>query len=243
MRCLALTVASLAFFPSLAASQTLEGTVLFGEERRAVQHARVSLVTRGMDVLDTAKTDVFGYFVVSAPKAGSYSIVLRRQGYLPIVTDRFDLGDGEIRADTVFLDSAEAGRSVEDAINQSLRSVFGGSASSGIGRMIGPDDMVEHRQRFQTLGDLARNGRILGATVVGNTGQSCIRFSAARDCAQIFLNGLPVFVSADQINLLDVEAILGLRSAELGMAAVEGRRFDRSRYGVVMVYTTGFNGR
>jgi len=243
MRCLALTVATLAILPGAAASQTLEGTILLGEQRRAVQNARVALVTRSMDVLDTATTDVFGYFVVNAPKAGSYSIVLRRPGFLPIVTDRFDLAEGEVRADTVFLDSAEAGRSIQDAIDQNLRSVFGGSARSGIGRLIAPEDMEVFRQRFQSLGDLARNGRILGATVVGSTGQTCIRFSGAGDCAQIFLNGLAVFVSADQISLLDVEAILGLRNTELGMAAAEGRRFDRSRYGVVMVYTTGFNGR
>lgn len=243
MRSKALLFAALAVVPGLASSQTLEGTVLFGEQRQAVQNARVALVTRGMDLLDSATTDVFGFFILKAPKAGSYSIVLRRPGYLPIVTDRFELGDGETRADTVFLDSATAGKSVEDAINQNLRQVFGGSASSGMGRLIGPEAMDANRLRFQTLGDIARNGRILGATLVGTQGQSCIRFSGAQGCAQVFLNGLPIFVSADQINLMDVEAILGLRNQDLGLAATQNRRFDGSRFGAVMVYTTGFNGR
>jgi hypothetical protein len=243
MRSLALILAAVASLPSAVAAQTLEGAVLLGEERRAMQNARLALVTRGMERVDTTTTDAFGYFVLNAPKAGSYSIVLRRPGFLPIVTDRFELGEGEVRVDTVFVDSAMAGRSLSEAIDHNLRSVFGGGARSAIGRLIGPEDLDAYRLRFQTLGDIARNGRILGATAYGTQGQSCIRFSGAQGCAQVFLNGLPIFISVDQINLIDVEAVLGLRGNELGVTVTEGRRFDASRYGAVMVYTTGFNGR
>jgi hypothetical protein len=42
------------------------------------------------------------------------------------------------------------------------------------------------------------------------------------------------------VSASDVEAVVAIRPLELGMAVTEARRWDNTRYGAVMVYTSRF---
>jgi hypothetical protein len=107
-------------------------------------------------------------------------------------------------------------------------------------RFIGPEDIEASRERLYWLGDLVRlGGKQLGVQHVNPPG-GCFRFVGQARCAQIFVNGVPVFLSPDQIATRDLEAVVAIRPEELGSAITAGRIQDNSRYGVVLVYTTDF---
>ena len=67
---------------------------------------------------------------------GKYTLLVRRKGYLPITTEPFELPEGELLTDTVFLSGRQAELSYKDALNESIRRVFGASAMSGMSRLI-----------------------------------------------------------------------------------------------------------
>jgi hypothetical protein len=75
---------------------------------------------------------------------------------------------------------------------------------------------------------------------VGTGGRQCLRFAGEGGCAQIFLDGLPVDVRSEIVSAADVEALVAIRPLELGMAVTAARRWDNTRYGAVMVYTSRF---
>ena len=240
MRAQVALVALTALVPLAGQAQRIEGIVLIGAARSAVQQARVFLVNNRLDVLAEGKTDGFGSFTLGAEKAGKYALLVRRTGFLPIVTERFELAEGETRTDTVFLEGRAAERSVRDAISDNLRQVFGSGGSLGMARFLGPDDIDPVREKYINLGDFARHGKLLGVQLSGSSVSGCLRFSGQPRCAQVFLDGMPVFVSTDQIMARDIEALVALRPTELGSAVTSTRTQDNSRYGAVMVYTNRF---
>ena len=77
-----------------------------------VATSKVALLDRRQNVLDTTTTDVFGGFSLTAEKPGKYSLMVRRTGYYPILTDNFELLEDETRRDTVFLTGKMAEMSV-----------------------------------------------------------------------------------------------------------------------------------
>lgn len=193
-----------------------------------------------LDVIDTAVTDAFGGFTLKAAKPGKYSIVVRRSGFLPILTESFALTEGPTLTDTVFLEGTQAERGIKDVISESVRRTFGGGVLTTFWRFIGPEDIEPARDRLYWLGDLVRlGGKQLGVQHVDPPG-GCFRFVGQRRCAQIFVNGVPVFLSPDQIATRDLEAVVAIRPEELGSAITSGRLQDNSRYGVVLVFTTDF---
>jgi hypothetical protein len=237
---LPLVALSLAAGSPLSA-QRFEGIVVVGKNKVAAQRARVELLGKRDVLVDTAVTDAFGGFTVKAEKPGKYTLLVRRTGFLPITTEAFDLPEGELLTDTVFLTGRSAELDVKGAIQESIRKVFGGPAMTGFARFIGPDTMPVIRERYNTLGDLLRTGRILGVSMPGGSASGCIRFSGARGCGQLFVDELPVNIRPDQIYLGDVEALSAIRGQELGIAVQSARRFDNSRFGVLMVYTNRFS--
>ena len=235
-------VLALALLPigSLTA-QSFQGIVVVGAGKSAAQQAKVVLLGKRDRVVDSATTDAFGGFSVRAEKAGKYTLLVRRQGFLPINTESFELPENEVVTDTVHLTGRSAELGVRDALQQSLRRVFGGVVLGGFTRMVGPDSMEVLRARFPTLGDYARAGRLLGVSMPSGVNSSCLRFSGESYCGQLFIDELPVNLRPDQVFMSDVEAVIAIRGMELGQTVMDTRRFDASRFGVVMIYTSRFN--
>ncbi len=241
MRPTTLTLALTLLAASSAAAQKFQGIVVVGAGKVAAQRAQVVLMGKRDRVVDTTVTDAFGSFSVSADKPGKYTLLVRRPGYLPVNTESFELPENEVLTDTVHLTGRSAELGVKEALGQSLRRVFGGAVLGGFMRMVGPDSMAALRSRFPTLGDYARAGRLLGVSMPNGSNSSCLRFSGESYCGQLFIDELPVNLRPDQVFLGDVEAIIAIRGMELGQVVMDTRRFDASRYGVVMVYTNRFH--
>jgi hypothetical protein len=241
MRTISRSLAVAAILPiATATAQTFQGIVVVGEGKVAAQRAHVVLLGKRDRLVDSAVTDAFGGFTVKADKPGKYTLLVRRKGFLPIGTEPFELAEAEVLTDTVHLTGRAAELGYKEAIAQSLRRVFGGAVLGGFVRAVGPDSTAVLRDRFPTLGDYARAGRLLGVSMPNGVSSSCLRFSGEPYCGQLFIDELPVNLRPDQVFMSDVEAIIAIRGMELGQVVMDTRRFDASRYGVVMVYTNRF---
>lgn len=246
MRALARGIRTILTLPALLAAtvtpivaQTIDAIVVVGTDKRPVPTTKVALLDRRQNVLDTTTTDVFGGFTLTAAKPGKYSLMVRRTGFYPIITDDFQLLEDETLRDTVFLTGKMAETSVKDLIGADIRRLFSSAVLGSFQRYLGPDDIEEMRSRSFTLGDLVRNGHLAGLQWY-NPPSGCLRFSGTPGCAQIYLDGLPVQIRVDAISSADVEAIVAFRDMELGIAATSRGGLDNTRYGAVLVYTRRF---
>lgn len=224
---------------SAAGAQTLDGVVVVGPGKSAVGRTKVALLDRRQNIVDTVTTDVFGEFTLRSAKPGRFSLLVRRAGFYPIVTDHFELLKDETRRDTVVLTGKAAEKSVREVIGQEVRNIFGTQTLAGMQRFLGPDEIEKLREHSFSLGDLVRSGRLAGLSWI-NPPSGCLRFSGARGCAQIFLDGLPVNIRVDQVPGSDIEAIVAFRDTELGLLATSRGAMDNSRFGAVLVYTRRF---
>lgn len=231
-----------AALPARAAAQTIDGILVVGEARSAVAGARVFLLNRFQESIDTASTDVFGAFKLEASKPGRYFIQVRRKGYYPILTERFELQEEETRTDTVVLQGKVAEQSVKNVVEDNVQRLFGSSVGAAFSRWLGPDEMEALRGEAFSLGDVVQRGRMLGVQWL-NPPSGCLRFSGASGCAQLYVDGLAVFMRPDQVNASDIEAVIALRATEIGTSTTGGGPLDNSRFGAVLVYTSRFNGR
>jgi hypothetical protein len=222
-----------------AEAQTIDGIVVVGADKRPVATTKVALLDKKQNILDTTTTDVFGGFTLSAKKPGKYSLLVRRSGFYPIITDNFELLQDDTRRDTVYITGKQAELSVKDVIAQDVRRIFSSASGAGMQRFLGPDDIEQLRSRAFTLGDLIRDGRLAGLQWY-NPPSGCLRFSGSSGCAQIFLDGIPINIRVDAISASDIEAIVAFRDMELGIGAVSRGSYDNSRYGAVLVYTRRF---
>lgn len=219
-----------------ASAQTIDGIVVVGADKRPVATTKLALLDRKQVVLDTTTTDVFGGFTLTAKKPGKYSLLVRRKGFYPVVTDNFELLKDETRRDTIYIAGKSAEMSVKDVITQDVRRIFSSASGAGFQRFLGPDEIEELRAHAFSLGDLIRDGRLAGLQWY-NPPSGCLRFSGSSGCAQIFLDGIPVNLRIDAISASDIEAIVAFRDMELGIAATSRGGLDNSRYGAVLVYT------
>lgn len=233
----ALAVASPIVAPLHA--QSIQGLILVGAARRSAPGATLVLLDRKHAPVDTAQADVFGAFSLQAPASGRYYILVRRSGYYPILSERIDLRDTETRNDTLFLRGDDAELNFRQIFAKDLTRLFGSSISAGMTRSMMPEQVDSLRDKTIHLGDIVRTGRFVGLQYYQQSG--CLRFSGEPACAQLYVDGLPVNMRAEQISTQDIEAIMAVRSAELGYFANASR--DNSNYGVVMVYTSRFASR
>ncbi|MEO7965321.1 MAG: carboxypeptidase-like regulatory domain-containing protein [Gemmatimonadaceae bacterium] len=224
-----------------ASAQSVEGLVLVGNAKRAAQGATVFLLNQKQQPVDTAQADVFGSFALQAPSGGRYFLLVRRQGYYPILSDRFEIRDTEARVDTVFLSGPDAELTFRELFTRDLARLFGSSISAGASRYVGPEKMDSIRGMSVHLGDVVTRGHLSGLQYYPQSG--CLRFSGEGGCAQVYLDGLPVTLRADQISASDIEAVMALRPLELGVFANTRSSPDNSIYGVVMLYTSRFASR
>jgi hypothetical protein len=219
-----------------ASAQTIDGIVVVGADKRPVATTKLALLDRKQVVLDTTTSDVFGGFTLTAKKPGKYSLLVRRKGFYPVVTETFELLKDETRRDTIYIAGKAAEMSVKDVIAQDVRRIFSSASGAGLQRFLGPDEIEELRSHAFSLGDLIRDGRLAGLQWY-NPPSGCLRFSGASGCAQIFLDGIPVNLRIDAISASDIEAIVAFRDMELGVAATSRGGLDNSRFGAVLVYT------
>lgn len=226
--------------PDSAPAQRFEGIVVVGETKRAVQRADLTLLGRRDRPVDSARTDVFGGFTLAAEKPGKFTILVRREGFMPMTTEAFELPEGEVLTDTVFLTGTLAENSIKDVIAKHIQQVFGAGPMAAMSRYAGPDKLLPNRERYLNLSDLVRSGRVTGVSVVGIGSSQCLRFTGEYGCAEIFVDGLPVDVRSETVPVVDVEAVVPIRPTELGMGVTEARRWRNARFGVVMVYTSRF---
>jgi len=225
-----------------AAAQTIDGIVVVGINKQAVATSQVALLDRRQNVIDTARTDVFGGFTLKAEKPGKYSLLVRRPGYYPIVTESFQLLKDETMRDTVYLTGKAAEMSIQDVIANDVRRVFNSAVLGTFQRYLGPEDIEKLRPHAFTLGDLVRNGRMAGLQW-NNPPSGCLRFSGSNGCAQVYIDGLPVMMRIDAISTQDIEAVVAYRDMELGVVTTLRNNMDNSRFGAVMVYTRRFTPR
>lgn len=219
-----------------ASAQTIDGIVVIGADKRPLSTTKLALLDRKQVVLDTTTTDVFGGFTLTAKKPGKYSLLVRRKGFYPVVTENFELLKDETRRDTIYIAGKAAEMSVKDVIAQDVRRIFSSASGAGFQRFLGPDEIEELRAHAFSLGDLIRDGRLAGLQWY-NPPSGCLRFSGSSGCAQIFLDGIPVNLRIDAISASDIEAIVAFRDMELGVAATSRGGLDNSRFGAVLVYT------
>lgn len=235
-RLLALLVA---MWAGQSSAQEFNGTLVNGRNRTPVARAKVLLVNGRADVLDSAITDAFGSFLLRAPKDGRFSVIIRRQGYLPVSSEVIELSAVSALVDTVVLDSM-AERPVKEAIAASMRRALGSSVSTAFWRYLGPDDIEKVRSRYHTLSELVRvSGKFSGlaqnAPPIG-----CFYFTTQIACAQLYLNGVAVNMAPDQVLTRDIEAVVALRPDELGVAVAQTRIGDNAQFGAIFVFTSAF---
>lgn len=219
-------------------AQQIQGLVVLGAAKRAIPGATLILLNNKHEPVDTSQADVFGSFTLQAPKEGRYFILVRRSGYYPIVSERIELRDSETRNDTLFLQGDDAELSFRQLFAKDLTRLFGSSISAGFSRVILPEQMDELRDRSIHLGDVVRGGHLAGLSYYSQYG--CLRFSGEPGCAQIYINGLPVPLRAEQVSSSDIEAVMAIRPSELGYVSTSNPFRDNSRFGVVMVYTSRY---
>lgn len=220
-------------------AQVFDGVVVVGASKRAAQGATLVLLDRKQQPVDTAVADVFGGFSLQAPKEGRYYILVRRTGFYPIVTERFELQQNDTLTDSVFLAGRSAELSVRQVLEEDVRRLFGSSISAAFSRYIAPEQMDSLRVRTTHLGDLSSRGRLIGLQYI-NPPNGCLRFSGERGCAQIYLDGLAVFMRPEQISTADIVAVMAMRPLEMGAYSQARGTLDNSRFGAVLVYTSRF---
>ena len=225
--------------PTSAQAQVLEGIVVIGAAKRAAQGATLVLLDRKQQPVDTAVADVFGAFSLEAPKEGRYYVLVRRPGFYPIITERFELQENDTLTDSVFLTGRTAEMSVREVLEEDVRRLFGSSISAAFSRYIAPEQMDSLRTRSTHLGDLSSRGRLIGLQYI-NPPNGCLRFSGERGCAQIYLDGLAVFMRPEQISTADIVAVMAMRPDEMGAYSQARGSLDNSRFGAVLVYTSRF---
>jgi hypothetical protein len=222
-----------------AQAQVFEGIVVIGAAKRAAQGATLVLLDRKQQPVDTAVADVFGSFSLQAPKEGRYYVLVRRPGFYPIITERFELQENDTLTDSVFLTGRTAEMSVRQVLEEDVRRLFGSSISAAFSRYIAPEQMDSLRTRSTHLGDLSSRGRLIGLQYI-NPPNGCLRFSGERGCAQIYLDGLAVYMRPEQISTADIVAVMAMRPDEMGAYSQARGSLDNSRFGAVLVYTSRF---
>jgi len=227
---LAVLVLASSIVSAESASQELRAITLDRETKQPVADARVSLLGRRREELDSARTGADGAFVLRAKAPGKFFIQVRRTGYLAEETDAVFLTEGEIRVDTLYIASAKGVQNVESIVDREMFRLFGVTASSLSSRaLILPQHVEAVRRNSRTASDVVMQKgpsyvRVNGA----GTGRVCYQIQGS-GCAALYLNGQPIPSSTD-IPANDLEAVAILRQVDVQMTS-------RHNNGVVMLFT------
>lgn len=79
-----------------SSAQTLRGTVVDATTGEPVLLTYVGLLEEGRDIVVEGLTDLDGAFTLEAPEGGSFFLLVRRDGYEPLLEGLFELGAGGI---------------------------------------------------------------------------------------------------------------------------------------------------
>lgn len=227
-RLIVVAVLSLMSGAAPAAAQTFEGVVGLADRKSPAVGARVWLMQNNR-VVDTARTDASGAFRLVAPKAGEYSLLIRRLGYAPEHTDDLFLADGQVRRDTIFTLSERVMQPVVVEVSRDARRYFQMDVRQIGSRYIGPDRLDQIRTGANNAVDLIRRAAPAGVIVRSDLRSgTCIETRIQRGCAPVFLDGMPLGTDVPYLSADEITAIVVLRS-------LDGSFVGRS--GAVMLYT------
>ncbi len=213
-----------------SASQELRAITLDRETKQPVADARVSLLSRRREELDTARTGPDGTFILRAKAPGKFFIQVRRTGYLAEETDAVFLTEGETRSDTLYIASAKGVQTVESIVDREMFRLFGVTASSLSDRaLILPHQVEAVRRSSRNASDVVMQKGPSYVRVIGaGTGRVCYQIQGG-GCASLYLNGQPIPSSTD-IPANDLEAAAILRQTDVQITS-------RNNNGVVMLFT------
>jgi hypothetical protein len=237
IRAKVLSVAAIvALLPSVASAQSIAGILIASEAGVPVAGARVWLTTARGLMIDTARSDADGRFSVKAERAGRYVLNIRRLGFFAEETDPIRLEDGQVRTDTVFVQSARVLKPVEVVVNRELSNRFGVNMKAlSSSSVITPEEIDRIRPAASTLEDILRWNHPPSLTISRTrNGGTCFQLRQ-RGCAPVYLDGM--FIGTDGwFPASEIESVVVVPGHEAFI------RFGRSS-GVIAVFTNIWAGR
>ena len=190
------------FVCSALSGQSISGTVREAGTGVPIGHAEITLLGRGRPTGVGIYSDTAGWFLLSAPRAGSYAIQVRRVGYVPLVTPAVLLEAAqEVEFDVPLTRAAGVVLDTVDVVVPRNNPGLGGFEErrrGGVGTFFTRQDIEERGE--PRLTDLLRGlpGVVVAATGRGRTTASTSRSTGTYRCLPVlFVDGVVVTRSSD----------------------------------------------
>jgi hypothetical protein len=219
-----------------AEAQVLRGRIVGDASRQALPGATVDVLDSLSRVMQTARTDSAGRFIMSFRNPGLIRIRVRRIGIEPTLTDLLSFESRDtidvdllVTEHVTQLDERQITR--EAPLNQRRLA----EARLKGWRVVPPERVARAKQGAQQLEQLLRSVSLSNVMI----SRDCVRSLVTNGCLTIFVDdqyfGQRGF---NMINPADIEflAVIGPTEA----LALYG---NRAQYGVLMLYTTRFEDR
>lgn len=94
-RLLILAATAVLAVPAAGAAQTVQGSLVQDEDGAPIAGAEVVLLDQGANEVTRTTTDAGGAFVLTAPAAGVFMVMVEREGFANHLTDAFAIGENE----------------------------------------------------------------------------------------------------------------------------------------------------
>lgn len=180
-----------ALLPSVAAAQSVAGTLIISEAGVPVPNARVWLTTTRGLMVDTARSDAQGRFTVTARRPGRYVLNVRRLGYFPEETDPIELAKGEVRHDTVYVLSTHVLKPVDVIVRREVSHRFGVDIRSlSSSSVITPEEIDRSRGAASDLEALLRWNSPPSLMITRRPNGSVCYQLRHRGCAPVYVDGM-----------------------------------------------------
>lgn len=217
--------ASLAAPPGVSA-QTIAGVVLEREGEREIDGALVTLLTLSGDSVESALTDAWGSFEVSAPEAGEYLLAASAWGFETTIAssvftlDRDGRMEVEFRIPRAPIEIEGINVLADPAVVREHKLVKNGfveRARLGFGRFLGPVD-IEESAAYSTTDLLTRSGRVDAISRFG--GDRILMRGARGPCVpHVYVDGIRV--SVGEFSLDSFVPLSRLQGVEVYRSPVE----------------------
>lgn len=225
-----------ALLPSVAAAQSVAGTLIISEAGVPVPNARVWLTTTRGHMIDSARSDAQGRFTVNARRPGRYVLNVRRLGYFPEETDPIQLASGEVRHDTVYVLSTRVLKPVDVIVRREVSHRFGVDIRSlSSSSVITPEEIDRFRATASDLEALLRWNSPPSLMITRRPNGSVCYQLRHRGCAPIYVDGM-LWGTDAWLSANEIESIVVIPGNEAFM------RFGSSN-GVIAVFTNIWAGR
>jgi hypothetical protein len=240
-------VSALAVLPSLAAAQTVTGTVRDGETGRPIEGVQVTLASAESEAVATSLTDAEGHFALRAPGPGSWKLMARRLGYGTVASEGLSIGSTEWLVAEVVLNVDPV--PLEAVVVTSRRFIYSPAVErfyerrdlgvrTGLGFFLVREEI--ERLSAQRPSDLVRGARGVRVRTARGGGGAGIRMTSGCIPA-LYIDGVPINRSYRTDSLDDFVTVMDIEGIELyrGAATQIGHIYDPSGCGLVLVWTRG----